>query len=230
MRVAILQSCYIPWKGYFDIIGNCEIFVIYDDVQYSKNHWHNRNIIKGPNGPHWLTIPVSKSDGAFRNIDRTEIASPFSSKHWNTIEQFYQKSRYFDMISSHLEPLYARVEGMPLLSEVNFTFIEAISTLLGFDTKFVWSNTLKSEGVKSDRVLSICESLGATSYLSGPSAKSYLQTEKFAEAGIEVEWMDYSGYPEYPQLHGPFDHQVSIIDLLFNAGDQASIFMKSRPR
>ncbi len=228
MRVAILQSCYIPWKGYFDIIGQADIFVVYDDVQYRKNHWHNRNKIRGPNGPQWLTIPVSKSLGSFHSIDTTEIARPFAETHWKTIEQFYSRSRHFQRTSQFLAPLFERCADMRLLSQVNFMFMEAIAGELGFTTKFVWSNSLATQGAKSDRVLSICETLGASRYLSGPAARSYLQVDKFAEVGIEVEWMDYSGYPEYPQMHDPFDHQVSIIDLLFNTGGQAAEFMKSR--
>lgn len=228
MRVAILQSCYIPWKGYFDIIGQVDIFVVYDDVQYRKNHWHNRNRIKGPNGPQWLTIPVSKSLGSFHSIDAMQIARPFAENHWKTIEQFYYKSRYFQRTSQILVPLFERSSDIQFLSQVNMMFIQAITEELGFETKFVWSNSLVTQGAKSDRILSICETLGASRYLSGPAARAYLEVDKFAEAEIEVEWMDYYGYPEYPQLYGPFDHQVSIIDLLFNMGEQAGEFMKSR--
>lgn len=230
MRVAILQSCYIPWRGYFDIIGLAEIFVIYDDVQYRKNHWHNRNIVKGANGLSWLTVPVSKASGSFQNIDTVEIAQSFSRKHWKTIEQSYAKSYHFNKYAPYFESLYAQADNMRRISDVNFLFLESISRMLGFDTRFVWSSSLGMSGESSDRVLAICKALGATSYLSGPAAQSYLQVDKFADAGIDVEWMDYSGYPEYPQLHGAFEHQVSIIDLILNTGDQARSFMKSRQR
>lgn len=227
MRVAILQSCYIPWKGYFDIIGSSDIFVVYDDVQYSKNHWHNRNLIKGKDGSHWLTIPVSKATGSFQNIETVAIAQPFASKHWKTIVQSYARAPFFSALAKQFESLYTQAERMERLSDVNFLFMEAISRMLGFQTKFVWSNSLAPDGTKSDRVLSVCRQLGATSYLSGPSAQSYLDVEAFSEAGVEVRWMDYSDYPQYPQLHGTFSHQVSVIDLLFNTGDQARQFLKT---
>ncbi len=227
MRVAILQSCYIPWKGYFDIIGASDIFVLYDDVQYSKNHWHNRNIIKGKDGPHWLTVPVSKASGSFQNIETVTIAQSFAAKHWKTIVQSYARAPFFAALAKQFEDLYAQAERLERLSEVNFLFIEAISRMLGFQTRFIWSNSLAPEGLKSDRVLSICRQLNATSYLSGPSAQSYLDVESFADAGVEVQWMDYAGYPEYPQLHGPFSHQVSVIDLIFNTGERAGQFLKT---
>lgn len=227
MRVAILQSCYIPWKGYFDIIGSSDVFVVYDDVQYSKNHWHNRNIIKGKDGPLWLTIPVSRSGGAFPNIETVAVAQSFAPRHWKTIVQCYARAPFFAPLAKQFEDLYAQAERLGRLSEVNFLFIEAISRMLGFRTEFVWSNSLAPEGVKSDRVLSICRQLGATSYLSGPSARSYLDVAAFADAGVEVKWMNYAGYPEYPQLHGAFSHQVSVIDLIFNTGDQARQFLKT---
>src|SRR5690606_33300555 len=170
MRAAILQSCYIPWKGYFDIIASSDVFVVYDDVQYSKNHWHNRNIIKTKNGPHWLTIPVGKSGGSVQNIETVEIAQPFALKHWKTIVQSYARAPCFNAHAPQFEELYVRAGTMTRLSDVNFLFIEAISIMLGLETQFVWSRSLSPEGSKSDRVLDICQKLGATTYLSGPSA------------------------------------------------------------
>lgn len=226
-RVAILQSCYIPWKGYFDIIGSADIFVIYDDVQYSKNHWHNRNLIKTHSGTQWLTIPVSKGEGAFLPIDEVRISQSFAEKHWRAIEQSYARAPFLSHYKPMFENLYERASDMRSLSEVNYLFMEAITRFLGFNTRFVRSRTLASRGGQTERLVNICSELGATSYITGPSAADYMEQDRFAEAGIAIEWMDYAGYPVYKQLHGPFAHSVSILDLLFNTGPEAHKFMKA---
>lgn len=225
-RVAILQSCYIPWKGYFDIIGSVDIFVIYDDVQYSKNHWHNRNLVKTQHGTKWLTVPVSKADGAFQKIEDVRLPQPFAAKHWQTISQAYARAPHYTLYEGQLGELYRRANETSSLSELNALFLKAISGLLGLTTEFVWSRDLTTGGARTDRLLEICRELGAKRYLSGPAAKSYFEMEKFQAAGIAVDWMDYSGYPQYPQLHGPFEHGVSIIDLLFCVGPEARNYMK----
>jgi len=226
-KIAILQSCYVPWKGYFDIIGSVDAFIVYDDVQYSKNHWHNRNLIKTQHGPKWLTIPVSKPDSGFANIDDMRITQPFAARHIQSIRQAYARAPHFEAEWPMVAHLYAQAEAMASLSQVNLLFLEAISDRLGFRTGFVSSATLDAAGSKTDRLLEICQRLGATQYLSGPSAQSYLDVDKMARAGISVEWMNYSGYPVYPQLHGAFDPAVSILDLLFNVGPAARDYMKA---
>lgn len=226
-RIAILQSCYIPWKGYFDIIGSVDVFVVYDDVQYSKNHWHNRNLIKTQHGTKWLTIPVSKEGSGFANIDSMRVAAPFADKHAQSIGQAYAKAPHFKDFWPWIEELYAAAAPMASLSEINVLFLKAISAKLGFSTRFVSSADIDAGGIKTDRLLAICQQLGGSHYLSGPSAQSYLDVGKMADAGITVEWMDYSGYPPYPQLHGAFEPAVSILDLFFNVGPGARACMKS---
>lgn len=228
MRVAILQSCYIPWKGYFDIIGQVDRFIIYDDVQYRQRHWHNRNIIKTANGPLWLTIPVSLPSGQLSTIETVEIAGPFAEKHWKSIAASYVKAPHFAAISPAIEAMFKALADFERLSDVNYALMAGLCDLLHVKADFAWSRDIPAHGSKTERLLSICKHVGATSYLSGPAAKNYLDEKMFADAGIQVEWMDYSGYPEYPQLHGAFDHQVSIVDLIFNAGEQAKEFMKTR--
>jgi len=226
-RIAILQSCYIPWKGYFDIIGSVDEFVIYDDVQYSKNHWHNRNRIKTPAGPAWLTIPVSKAEGAFQPIDQVTIAQPFAAKHWRTIAQNYAKAPFMGTVGPMLEQLFEQAATMRRLSEINLIFLRAISDYLGFKTRFTFSSELAVEGGQTERLVNICRKLCATHYLSGPSAENYIDQTAFKTAGIALEWMDYSGYPQYRQMHGDFVHAVSIVDLLLNTGPQARSYMKA---
>lgn len=225
-RIAILQSCYIPWKGYFDIIGSVDAFVVYDDVQYSKNHWHNRNLIKTQNGPKWLTIPVSKAQGAHQRIDEVTIAKPFAEQHWRTIVQAYASARNYAPASALLEPLFQGIADLSKLSDINILLLREISKALGIRTEFVRSSDLQASGARSARLLAIVQELGGATYLSGPSAKSYLDIGLFEAAGVAVEWMDYGGYPDYQQLHGPFEPAVSIVDLLMNEGPAAISAMK----
>ena len=225
-RVAILQSCYIPWKGYFDIVGSVDVFVIYDDVQFSKNHWHNRNRIKTQAGSKWITVPVSKGPSGFQRIEEVQISQPFAVKHWRSIQQSYSKAAYFDECSDWLEDLYREAANLKFLSDINILFMKAISTQLKLGTTFVSSSSFAKGVTPTGRLVDICCELGCSHYLSGPSARDYLDQPAFAEAGIEIEWMDYS-YSEYPQIHGAFDHYVSIVDLFFNVGfSAASEYMK----
>lgn len=225
--VAILQSFYIPWKGYFDIINSVDEFILFDDAQYTKRFWINRNRIKTPHGVIWLTIPV-KVKGRFQQaIEETEVSNPgWSRKHWETIKRAYCKAPHFKRYESVFEPLYLDCEET-LISRINLRFISAVCTLLGIDTTISWSMDYTLVPGKTARLVDICKQAGADRYLTGPSAKAYLQEEPFQEAGIQVRYMDYAGYPEYRQLYPPFIHEVSIIDLIFNAGPNATKTMKS---
>jgi len=226
-RVAILQSNYIPWKGYFDIINQVDEFILYDDRQFTRRDWRNRNVIKTPQGLHWLTIPVQVKGRFEQRIDETMISDPeWSDRHWKTIAQAYRSAPYFGDMQAELAALYAgsREER---LSDVNRRFIEAVCGMLGIRTRLTWSSDYPAAGERTERLVNLCLLAGAREYLSGPAARVYIEEERFREAGIVLRYMDYSGYPEYPQLHGAFEHGVSIIDLLFSVGPDAPRFMKS---
>ena len=226
-KIAILQSNYIPWKGYFDLINMVDTFVIYDDIQYTRRDWRNRNRIKTQNGTKWLSIPVEVKGKFQQRINETQISdNKWNKNHWETIKNVYTKAPHFKAYKPYFEDLYLNTTT-PFLSEINYQFITAINQLLGIKTELVHSSTIEASGKKTDRLLDICEQLGANSYLSGPAAKNYLIEEKFEEKNIRVEWMDYSGYKEYPQLHPPFEHGVTILDLIFNVGPDAIQYMKS---
>jgi WbqC-like protein family len=231
-RAAILQSCYIPWKGYFDIIAMVDVFVVYDDVKYSKNHWHNRNLIKTQHGLKWLTVPVSPrhDSDSIDTIDSMRIAHPFVKKHWRSIAQSYAQAPYFKKYSKELERCFKIAGGLDTLSAVNVHLLKFICRELGIDTEIVSSRDLKARGTPTERLANICREVGANIYLSGPSAKAYLDEEEFAKSGIALEWMDYSSYPHYAQLHGPFAHGVTILDLILNEGPAARSFLKARVR
>jgi hypothetical protein len=226
-RVAIIQSNYIPWKGYFDIINQVDEFILYDDRQYTRRDWRNRNLIKTGHGLHWLTIPVHVKGRYKQRIDETLISDPeWVDRHWKTIEQAYSTAPHFKTYRDEIAALYAAsVETR--LSEVNRRFLEAISRLLGIRATFAWCTDYEASGARTARLVSLCRSAGAGVYLSGPAARAYIDEALFREAGIELTYMDYSGYPEYPQLNGPFEHGVTILDLLFNVGADAPRYMKS---
>ncbi|HUJ73553.1 MAG TPA: WbqC family protein [bacterium] len=225
--VAILQSNYIPWKGYFDLINMVDEFILYDDAQYTRRDWRNRNKIMTRNGVEWLTIPVEVKGKYHQAIKDTRISEPdWNKRHWATLLHTYGKVRYFSEYRSLFEPLYLEC-AEERLSRINHRFLVAICNLLGVRTRISWSMDYTLVEGRSERLLSICQQAGATRYISGPAARAYLDEELFRRAQVEVEWMDYSGYPEYQQLHEPFEHGVSILDLLFHQGPQATAFMKS---
>jgi len=220
-KVAVIQSNYIPWKGYFDIIHDVDLFIFYDDVPYTKNDWRNRNKIKSRQGLHWLTIPVGSRNE--RLINEVEIEdSSWTRKHWETLKQSYSKAPYFDQYKEFFECFYLGAKWKNL-SELNQYLIKTISReFLGINTNFMDSRDLHPEGQKLDRLLDLLLKAGADRYLSGPAAKSYIDETRFTDVGIEIVYKDYSGYPEYPQVFPPFEHAVSILDVLFNCGPRAS--------
>ena len=226
-RAAILQSCYIPWKGYFDIIATVDVFVVYDDVKYSKNHWHNRNLIKTQHGLKWLTVPVSRRPDRTDSIDNMRIARPFAHKHWRSIAQAYAKAPFFRKYSERLEACFKLAGSLENLSAVNVLFIKTLCEELGIRTEIIWSRDLKARGTPTERLVNICREIGANIYLSGPSAKAYIDEAEFTKSSIGLEWMDYSGYARYSQLHGPFAHGVTILDLILNEGSDAWALLKS---
>lgn len=228
-KVAILQSNYIPWKGYFDIIASVDEFIFYDEMQYTKNDWRNRNKIKTQNGLIWLTIPC-ETKGTIDNFQRicdTKITDKrWAKKHWNSIQNSYAKAPYFREYKSFFENLYNECAEEDYLCKVNYKFIYAINKLLKIETKISFSQDYGLIEGKTERLVDLVKKAGGTSYLSGPAAKDYIDENLFKEANIELEWMDYSGYAEYPQLFQPFEHGVTILDLIFNMGNEARKYMK----
>lgn len=229
MRIAIIQSCYVPWKGFFDLIGRCDEYVIFDSVQYVKRHWHNRNRIKTAHGVEWLTIPVVSKGRHGQPIDEVEIEKPWAEKHWRALELAYRRAPFFPVLAPTVRRWYEQADGESRLTEVNAIFLRGIADLLGLTTRIVRDTAYPAQGAKTERLLRIARTAGADRYLSGPSARTYLDEPMFAAAGIAVEWMSYADYPEYPQLHGAFEHAVTVLDLLFNAGPDAPRYIRGHP-
>jgi hypothetical protein len=221
VRICIIQSCYIPWKGFFDLIGRCDEYVIYDSAQYVKRHWHNRNRIKTANGVEWLTIPVVTRGRFEQPIDQVEIEKPWADKHWRTLELAYKRAPFFEQLAPTVRDWYERADKEARLTEVNAIFLRGIAGLLGLTTRIVADAAYPAAGVKTERLLAICRAACADRYLSGPSARDYFDESMFEAAGVTPEWMSYEGYPEYPQLYGGFEHAVTALDLLFSTGPEA---------
>lgn len=226
-KIAILQSNYIPWKGYFDLINMVDEFILYDDMQYTRRDWRNRNKIKTPQGLKWLTVPVDVKGKYFQKINETKLSDKdWGKKHWQQIKQNYSKTKYFKEYKDIFEKLYLNCDE-ELLSEINYKFIITINEILGITTKIRWSSEFELVDGQTEKLLGICKDCNADIYLSGPAAKDYFDEEMAKKENIKVEWMDYSGYKEYEQLHPPFEHGVTILDLIFNEGPDAKKYMKS---
>lgn len=227
-KIAILQSNYIPWKGYFDIINMVDEFILYDDMQYTRRDWRNRNKIKTTDGVKWLSIPVINKGKFFQKINETEVLDhKWCQEHWKTISYNYAKAPHFKEYSDRIRKVYEACENETYISRINYLFLTEICRILNINTKITWSSDYELVDGKTERLVGLCKSAGGTEYLSGPAARDYIVDELFEEAGITLKYMDYSGYPEYSQLFGAFEHAVSVLDLIFNEGDNACRYMKS---
>jgi hypothetical protein len=214
--LAVCQSNYIPWKGYFDLIRKADIFVLYDTVQYTKNDWRNRNRILTSQGVSWLTVPVRHLH-LDQLINEIQIADQrWQTKHWRTLEQHYRRAPYFERYADDLSPLYH--QEWHSLSALNESLLRTLCQLMQIGTRIVRAEDYHLTGDRNERLVQLAQQSQANRYLSGPSAMSYLDQALFTAADIEVSWMNYSDYRPYPQLHQPFVHAVSVLDLLFNTG------------
>ena len=226
--VAVVQSNYIPWKGFFDLINFADEFILYDDVQYTRRDWRNRNKIKSRDGLIWLTIPLMVKGRYHQKIRDAVISdSRWNRKHWNSIVSNYSRARYFPDYREMFEALYLGCNEK-YLSHINHRFMTAICQTLGIKTQISWVMDYHlSESGKTERIIEICKKARATDYVVGPAARDYMNEELFKKEGIHFKYMDYSGYPEYRQLFPPFKHGVSIIDLVLNEGPDSYKYLKS---
>ena len=225
MSIALItQSNYIPWKGYFDNIAQADVFVIYDDMQYTKRDWRNRNKIKSAAGTKWLSIPVEVKGKYFQKINETKVSDPnWNIDHLNAIKNYYRTAPAFKENSDWLEELYMGCTS-PWLTESNRYFIEHIMKYLSIETEIKDSREFELVEGKTEKLVSICEQLGAKQYLTGPAAKNYMSEDSFLEKGIGVLYSDYSVYKEYEQLYPPFEHGVTVLDMILNGGKEQQLF------
>jgi WbqC-like protein family len=232
--VVIVQSNYLPWRGYFDLLRRADEFILLDSVQYTRRDWRNRNLIKTPAGTQWLTVPVQVKGRFVQSIDETQTAgSAWASAHIRAIEFNYRKAAAFADMAPWLFGELQSAAAMPLLSQLNERLIKSVAEKLAIKTPIRGCTSLIERAAMAamdatERLVALCVAAGAGRYLSGPAAKDYLDVAAFAAKGIEVEWMNYSSYPEYSQLWGAFEPRLSIVDLLLNIGSEAVNYLGAK--
>jgi len=229
LTTVITQSNYIPWKGYFDQIAMADVFVLLDSVQYTRRDWRNRNLIKTPTGPRWLSVPLETKGHYKSEINKMRVSDPhWWQSHLSTLRFYYRFAPHFERYEPIIRGWYEEVGELEHLSDINRVLLTRICEHLGIKTEFRSDSEFELVEGKSKRLISICQQLKATHYLAGPRSQGYLDVKAFEDCGIGVGWLDYSNYPEYDQLFAPFEHAVSIMDLFFNAGNAAPELMKFR--
>lgn len=223
-RIAISQSNYIPWKGYFDLIRAADVFIIYDEVQYTRQDWRNRNRLRTAQGLRWLTIPVRVDGLHGQTVDQTPVADPsWAERHRRTAWQELARAPFIDDVRDELGRAWHAASGCRMLTDVNEVFMRRLCELLGIRTEIARSTGRPAGIDRVQRLVDLCREHDADTYISGPAARRYLDEEIFTNSGIEVAWADYSGYPEYAQQHdGDFRHAVTVLDLLANVGVEAA--------
>jgi hypothetical protein len=220
--VGILQPGYLPWLGFFEQMLRSDLFVIYDDVQYDKHGWRNRNRVKGPDGPIWLTVPVRIKGLNKPNINEVLIdpAQPrWARKHCQTLRQLYGKAPFLDQYYPRLEATL--LEAWEKIADLDVALIRLFANWLGLGTEIVLSSSLGCHAEDpTARLVEICQAVGADIFYEGSSGKNYLDMRQFAAAGVQVVFQEYECQP-YPQLYGGFISHLSIVDLLFNCGPES---------
>jgi hypothetical protein len=230
--IVILQSNYLPWKGYFDLMAAADEFLLFDEVQFTKNDWRNRNRIVLNGRLHWLTLPVRTAGRFGAAIQDVEVANAgWGASHWQTMRQAYRGAPHFKAIGPVLEQAYAATAALDRLSQINEHLLRSIAALLRLDTAILHADIVpRTTDDPTRRLLEICKARGATAYVSGPAARSYLDLAAFRDAGITLYFADYSDYPAYPQECSPFEHGVSVIDPLMQCGPDARNHLKALAR
>jgi hypothetical protein len=229
-RVAILQSNYIPWKGYFDLIDLVDEFIVYDAVQYTRRDWRNRNKIKTKDGLQWLTIPVLVKGKFLQRIDETELRdASWIEEHLAAISHAYARAPHFRKHEPWLKDLY-RSAPSTTIAAVNLHFLRALCERLNITTPLVDCTEYALVEGQTERLVSLCVQAGATEYISGPAARAYIDPVRFSDANITLRYKSYAGYEEYPQQFPPFEHGVTILDVLFNEDEPLTRYLQAHPR
>lgn len=225
-KVAISQSNYIPWIGYFDVISKVDEFILFDSAQFTRRDWRNRNKIYTSRGLEWLTVPVVSKGKFTQTIYDTTVSDlSWGISHWSKLYETYRKSSFYSDMSKHFEEFYLENKEKSL-SKINYNLIQTVCDILEINTKISFCQSYQyTEGCATTRLMQICKSAGADTYLSGPAAKDYFDIELATRENIAVEWMHYPKYKSYKQLYNPFEIGVSVLDLLFNVGNDAKNYL-----
>ncbi len=228
MKVGIIQSNFLPWLGYFDFIRETDLFIIHDDLQYTKGDWRNRNKIKTPRGVEWITVPVHyRSTSQLIEETPVDYSSPWTRRMLNRIRESYRHTPCFEPYFSELSELLS--QPAPSISDLNLRLIHWVCRNLEIGTPIRMSREYHPQGTKTERLIGILTQVGASTYLSGPAARAYLIPEMFEQAGIRLEYKQYN-YPAYEQLYPPFELGVSVIDLLFMKGKDARFYLEHKEK
>jgi hypothetical protein len=227
-KILITQSNYIPWRVYFDSISKTDVFVVYDEMQYTKRDWRNRNLIKTPNGLKWLTIPVEVKGKYLQKINETKISDKnWRKSHIGIIKQNYNKAEFFKETFEWLEEVFMKCD-FKYLTEINRHFILEINKFLGIKTEIKFSEDFNLHKDRNMRLIKICKELNGTDYYSAPAAKSYMDENLFEKNGLKVHYFKYNNYQKYHQLYGDFELGVSVLDLIFNQGINSVNFFSNQ--
>jgi hypothetical protein len=226
MKVGIIQSNFLPWLGYFDFIRETDLFIIHDDLQYTKGDWRNRNRIKTPRGVEWITVPVHyRNTGQLIEETHVDYSFPWARRMLNRIRESYRRAPHFEPYFSELNDLLTQPAAS--ISDLNLRLMHWACRGLEIDTPIRMSRTYHARGTKTERLIGILTQAKATTYLSGPAGQAYLIPAMFEQAGIQLEYKQYN-YPEYEQLYSPFELGVSVIDLLFMKGKEARFYLENK--
>lgn len=227
MLVGIHQLHYLPWLRYIEKIARSDIFIILDDVQFTKNDWQNRNRVKTSAGSRILTVPVFERLGQPLDAVRVNCRTPWRRKHWSTIEQSYRPAPFFAEHAAFLADTYAR--EWERLNDINRHMLEYFLRAVGIQTKIVYASDLGVKGKATERLVNLIRAVGGAAYYTGAhAAEAYLDASLFERAGIALAVQHWQA-PVYPQLHGAFVPDLSILDLLLNCGpDSLSILLSGQ--
>ncbi len=219
MRVGIHQLHYLPWLRYFDKIHHSDVFVVLDDIQFNKNGWQNRNRVKTSSGATLLTVPVFMHAGQRLDEVRIHDETPWRRKHWATIDQSYAHAPYFSEYAGFLRETYSR--EWETLNGLNRHMLRLFVDALGIRTPLVYSSDLRVPGTATERLANLIKAVGGDTYLSGAYALDvYLDAGLLEREGIALELQEWHA-PVYPQRHGDFIADLSIVDLLMNCGPES---------
>ena len=222
--VAIHQPQFLPWLGYLDKLDRSDVFCLLDIVQYKKNEFQNRNKIKTSQGWQWLTVPVT-----YRFPERilevgVNPTVDWRRKHLRSLETSYRKAPFFDNYIMRFEEFYQ--QSYEMLADVNVASIELLMELLGLERKLVLASSLQVDTEDPTlRLVQICQTLGGAAYLSGKDGANYMDLDTFRSQQLEIVFQDFN-HPEYPQCFGPFEPNMSVIDLLFNCGPESLAILR----
>jgi hypothetical protein len=219
MIIAVHQPQYLPWIGYFHKIDQADVFVLLDTVQFKKNEWQNRNKIKTAQGWQWLTVPVLYRYPQLIQEVPINNKAPWQRKHRQAIISNYKKAPHYELLEPFFEEIFS--SSWEIISQLNIEVVRRLAKILGIDTPLHVASELGAFPEDPDeRLIAIAQHFGAETYLAGAGGRNYMDLKKYEKAGIAVIFQDFT-HPVYDQLFGEFEPFMSVIDLIFNHGDES---------